>query len=337
VAQTRPAPRAYCTYFDSGYLSRGLALISSLREHGDDAPVWVLALDDDAKRYLDAAALPGVTAITIADIEAAEPELLPLKTQRSRMEYYFTATPLLMRWVMRTQKDPRTVTIYLDADLFFFDDPSLVLDALGDGAVGIIEHRYPPRLQKSLAKYGRFNVGWVGIRGDERGRACVDWWGRSTLDWCFDTPEPGRYADQGYLDRFPELFDGVEVLEPLGLNLAPWNTGGTTVGTDGDRVIVGEGEPLVFFHFHGLRRVRDWFVSSQLIYRAPMSATLRDHVYRPYVRRLEAEDRRVSAALGTPVSPKKRGTGVRGVLNRARKSAVDVLSVVTGNAVRTGR
>jgi hypothetical protein len=327
-------PRVYCTYFDSGYLSRGLTLIESLRAHGDDAEVWVLALDDDAKRYLDDARLPGVSAITIAEIEAAEPQLLPLKSQRSRMEYYFTATPLLMRWVMARQADPGTVVIYLDADLFFFDDPDLVLDALGDGSVGIIEHRYPPALAKGLAKYGRFNVGWVGIRADDRGRACLDWWAASTLEWCFDKPLDGKYADQGYLDSFPKLFEGVVVLEPLGLNLAPWNTGGTRVTQSAGSVLVGGRDPLVFFHFHGLRRVGEWYVSSQLIYRAPMSRILRDAVYRVYVRALTAQDAVVAAALGQAAQVKRRGNGWRGIVGRARKSAVDALSIVTRNAVR---
>jgi hypothetical protein len=328
-------PRAYCTYFDSGYLSRGLTLIDSLRAHGDHADVWVLALDEAAKRYLDEAAIPGVTAITIAEIEAAEPELAPLKEQRSRMEYYFTATPLLMRWVMNRQDDPATVVIYLDADLYFFDDPSLVLDELGDGSVGIIEHRYPPRLEKGLAKYGRFNVGWVGIRGDARGRACVDWWSASTLEWCFDKPEGGKYADQGYLDSFPVLFEGVEVLAPLGMDLAPWNTSGVEITERDGAVVVGtRRDPLVFFHFHGLRRVRDWYVSSQLIYRAPMSRVLREAVYGVYVRALAASDAIVAAALGPAASTKRRGNGIRGLVSRARKTAVDVLSVATRNAVR---
>jgi len=296
----------------------------------------VLALDDDAKRYLDDAAIPGVTAITIADIEAAEPALAPLKSQRSRMEYYFTATPLLMRWVMDRQDDPSTVVVYLDADLYFFDDPALVLEELGDGSVGIIEHRYPPRLQKSLAKYGRFNVGWVGIRGDAHGRACVDWWSASTLEWCFDKPEDGKYADQGYLDSFPALFEGVVVLEPLGMDLAPWNTSGIDIVQDAGRTLVGpRRDPLVFFHFHGLRRVRDWYVSSQLIYRAPMSRVLREAVYGVYVRALATSDAVVAAALGPAASTKRRGNGFRGLASRARKTAVDALSIATGNAVRT--
>lgn len=329
-------PHAYCTYFDSGYLSRGLTLIESLREHGDDAPVWVLALNDAAKRYLDDAALPGVFAITIGDIETAEPELLPLKSQRSRMEYFFTSTPLLMRWVANQQADPATVVIYLDSDLFFFGSPSLVLDALGDGAVGIIEHKYPPRLAARLAKYGRFNVGWVGIRADDRGRACLDWWAASTLEWCFDKPENGKYADQGYLDWFPKKFEGVVVLESKGFNLAPWNTGGHVLSSDGDRVVIDGTDELVFFHFHGVRRVRDWYVSSQLVYGSRLTRVLRDGVYVPYLRKLASADQIVLEALGAP-NTHKRGNGLRGLVFRISKYSIDRLAMLTGNAVSIAR
>jgi len=335
VGAPTSTPRAYCTYFDSGYLSRGLMLIESLRRHGDDAPVWVLALDDETRQYLEAAALPGVNVLTIEDIEDAEPQLPPLKALRSRMEYYFTSTPLLVRWVMDRQSDPETVVVYLDADLFFFDQPSRVFDALGDGSVGIIEHGYPARLAKRLAKYGRFNVGWVGIRADPKGRACVDWWASNTLDWCSDTPDGGRYADQGYLDQFPDRFPGVVILPSRGFNLAPWNTSAARLRDSADGVLVN-GDPLIFFHFHGLRRVRSWYVSSQLIYRAPMRSVLRDSVYRPYVTGLAAADRRVAGGVAVPPS-KKRGTGIRGLVSRARKSVVDSLSIATGNAIRIAR
>lgn len=324
--------RAYCTYFDSGYLARGLTLIDSLRHHGDESPVFVLALDQATKDYLDEAALPGVTALMITDIEAEEPELPPLRSQRSRMEYYFTATPLLIRWVIRRQTDPSTVVIYLDSDLSFSDDPQLVLDALGDGSVGIIEHKYPPRLASRLSKYGRFNVGWVGIRADADGKACVDWWGARTLEWCFDRPDQGRYADQGYLDQFPDLFAGVVVLPSQGFNLAPWNTAGRRLAATGDRVTIDGHDQLVFFHFHGLRRLGAWYVSSQFIYGSGMSRVLRRKVYEPYVARLEEAEGAVRSQLGAGLV-KRRGNGLWGLIGRLRKGVFDAASIVTGNAV----
>jgi hypothetical protein len=327
--------RAYCTYFDSGYLSRGLSLIASLREHGDDSPIWVLTLDDKAKQYLDEAALPNVFTLTMNDIEAAEPDLAPLKPERSRMEYIFTSTPLVMRWVMNKQADESTVVIYLDSDLFFFDRPGLVLDALGTGSVGIIEHKYQRRLATRLAKYGRFNVGWVGIRADARGRACLDWWAESTLAWCFDKPEDGKYADQGYLDRFPDLFEGVVVLPSKGFNLAPWNTGGHHI-TQVNGTVMVDGDRLDFFHFHGVRRVGDWYVSSQLVYGSRVTRVLRDDVYAPYLRTLEANDRVVLAALGAPATH-PRGNGIRGIVSRLRKSTIDRITIVTGNALSLKR
>ncbi|CAN5520664.1 hypothetical protein BH10ACT7_BH10ACT7_11290 [soil metagenome] len=328
------APHAYCTYFDSGYLSRGLTLIESLRAHGDHSPVWVMALDEATAAYLKDAAIPGVHVMTVADLEQSIDALAPLKSQRSRMEYYFTTTPLLIRWVMAQYADTATSVIYLDSDLYFFDDPQAVLDAMGDGSVGIIEHRYQPRLAKRLAKYGRFNVGWVGFRADARGKACLDWWGDRTLEWCRDVPDSGRYADQGYLDQFPTLFEGVAILESPGLNLAPWNTARHRIEGSGDRVTV-DGSPLVFFHFHGLKRTTSWWVSSQLVYGARMGAALRNLVYVPYIRHLERMNAIVAASPLIPhTSVAARGAGLRGLLFRAQRAALTSLSVVTRAAVR---
>jgi hypothetical protein len=319
---------AYCTYFDSGYLSRALALFESLRSHGDDATVWVMALDDEVPRRLAELALPGVEVLTVADLESEVAGLAPLKAERTRMEYYFTCTPLLVRHVMR-RSPAGTSVAYLDADLFYFASPQSVFDEMGSSSVGIIEHRYPARLARRLAKYGRFNVGWVGFTDDERGRACLDWWGERTLEWCSDTPEDGKYADQGYLDSFPELFEGVAILEPVGMDAAPWNSRRWPWSRSGDGVRVGD-DPLVFFHFHGLRRVGSWWITAQLLYGAPAGRVLRDAVYRPYVRCLERWDARLDIAA----RPAARGTGLRGVLFRVQKTALAVLSIGTGNAVR---
>lgn len=333
--------RAYCTYFDGGYLNRGLALISSLREHGDESPVYVLALDDSVAEYFERNALPNVILLRVEELEKVEPALIQVKPERSRMEYYFTCTPLLIRYVMNRFTVADSVAIYLDADLFFFDDPGLVVQALEKHSVGIIEHRYPDSVARKLSKYGRFNVGWLGFRNDLNGRNVLDWYAKQTLAWCFDTPEGGKYADQGYLDWFPN-FPGVKILSSAGFNLAPWNTRrhnlmlsnllDTNDSGNRDSVSV-DGNPLVFFHFHGLREVGNWWVTGQLIYRSPLTKILRDHVYQPYINLLSSTDKMLRPDR-TSDKTKIRGRGIKGLLSRVRKSAVNGLSIVTGNAVR---
>lgn len=334
-------PRVYCTYFDSGYLSRGLALISSLRSHGDNSDVYVLALDNETEKFLTNHAPENVFVINIGELERAEPSLLPLKVQRSRMEYYFTCTPPLIRYVMNQLATPGSVAIYLDADLYFYKDPQLVISAMGKGSIGIIEHRYPDSVAKKLAKYGRFNVGWVGFKDDKPGRNVLDWYASKTLEWCSDKPEDGKYADQGYLDWFPE-FEGVTILESAGFNLAPWNTKRHKLSLPlKERKIEGnsasllqvDGEPLVFFHFHGLRAVGNWFVSSQIIYKSQMTQLLRDEVYQPYVNKLSSIDLAIAQYL-SGASIKKRGNGLSGALSRLRKNLVNFVSIATGNAIK---
>ena len=324
---------SYCTYFDSGYLARGLTLIESLRAHGDSSDVLILALDDQVKAFFDAENMPGVRAIDVSELESTTPELLPLKTTRSRMEYYFTCTPLLIRQAMNELATPGSTTIYLDADLFFFDSPSVVLSALSDDSVGIIEHRYPQRVAQKLAKYGRFNVGWVAFRDSLDGRRVLDWYADRTREWCSDIPESGKYADQGYLNSFPD-FPGVAVLPQAGFNLAPWNTARHHVTLKAGGKVTVDSTPLVFFHFHGVRKVRSWFTTSQLIYGSPLTRVLRRNVYQPYVDALARHEKAVAQKLTLPPAVKKRGTGVVGVISRARKVVFDRITIVTGNALK---
>ena len=322
----------YCTYFDSGYLSRGLTLIESLREHGDESETIVLALDDDVKKFFDDGAYPGVRAILVDELERAEPELEPLKATRTRMEYYFTCTPLLIRYAMNAVNTPGSVAIYLDADLFFLDAPQKAIAALGEKSVGIIEHRYPPRLATRLAKYGRFNVGWVAFVDDENGRRVLDWYSQSTLEWCGDKPTDGKYADQGYLDWFPE-FDGVEILHSGAFDLAPWNTARHDIRYN-DGIVSVDGDRLNFFHVHGLRKVGQWFVTAQGVYGAQLTKALRRGVYEPYVKALQKWDAVVAAALPARSAVAARGVGLTGLAFRAYKGALNRWAIFVGAAIR---
>lgn len=322
---------AFCTYFDSGYLNRGLALISSIRSHGDISPIIVLALDERVVQYFADFPHDNVTVITLSDLETFEPGLLEVKNERSKMEYFFTTTPIFTKYVLEQFCKPNGITAYVDADLYFFESPSIVSNAMSNESVGIIPHRYPSQLATKLAKYGNYNVGWVGFRNNENGLKVLNWYCDRTLEWCFDKPENGKYADQGYLDRFDE-FDGVLALSSPGFNLAPWNTSSHKLKTVGNYVFC-DADPLVFFHFHGIKSTKNRFVTAQLVYRSPMNKVLRQSIYIPYLRVLDSFDSLLREQGFEPQNLAPRGNGIKGFFFRAYKKLLTLLSSVTGNTV----
>jgi hypothetical protein len=250
------------------------------------------------------------------------------------MEYVFTLTPFVMKFALENSENDELVA-YLDADLFFFDNPEAVFQSMGGSDIGIIPHHYPDELAKPLAKYGNFNVGLVAIRNSASGNECLDWWASRCLEWCGDEPLDGKYADQGYLDQFPNLFHGVKVLENRGFNLAPWNTSGQVIDLDSKgRVRLGDGTQLTFFHFHGLKRFGKWMVTSQLNYKSPASKPLIELVYKPYLRALQTAEKALKATTsGGSTKKLVRGKGLRKWARTLSGKLLMVASVVTGNAI----
>ena len=86
-----------CTLLDHRYMSRGLAMIRSLRRVVPEAQIWVLCLDDCALEIFRQIREPGVRALALAEFEAGDPELVMAKADgRSVIEYYFSAKPSLI-------------------------------------------------------------------------------------------------------------------------------------------------------------------------------------------------------------------------------------------------
>ena len=109
----------FCTYFDQHYLARGLALYQSIREHCSEFRLWVLCMDDTTYRILTELNLPGVYPIVLEEFERDDEPLKIAKTNRSRIEYYFTCTPSLPLYILNHWPEVGLIT-YIDADLFFF-------------------------------------------------------------------------------------------------------------------------------------------------------------------------------------------------------------------------
>ena len=270
----------FCTYFDHRYLAQGLALYQSLKDHSFPFQLWVLCLDDECHQALLSLGLKGMQLIRLKEFEEQDEELLKAKQNRSPVEYYFTCTPSLPLFIFKHFPQVQRVT-YLDADLFFFSNPAPLFEAMDGGSIALIEHR--SRNKKFLERYGTYNIGWLSFRRDERALGCLQEWRRQCLEWCYDRIEPGRFADQKYLDDWPTRYEGVVVLGHKGANLAPWNVSRYRIHSKGGAVRVDE-VPLIFFHFHILKGFLGWICSwgRSGILKRP-SKEIRQLIYAPYL------------------------------------------------------
>jgi hypothetical protein len=244
--------------------------------------------------------LPHTHLIRLADFECGDEALLEAKANRSRIEYYFTCTPSLILYLLRHRVDADQLS-YLDADLYFFDDPAPLFAEMGDGSIAIIEHRYPPGSPQP-EEGGVYNVGFLSFRRDHQAQACLEWWRERCLEWCYDRFEDGRFADQKYLDQWPSLFNQVVVLQQKGAGVAPWNVANLPLRWEGDRVSVG-GEPLIFYHFSGIKQIA-WGIYQTGLGASPTDglAVVRRHVYRPYMEAVLRARCRVQEHLAVPPS-----------------------------------
>lgn len=288
--------RHFCTYFDRNYLTRGLALHQSLVRHAGDFRLYALCLDADAHRALVALRLPHLVPVALEDFLRDDPALAQTRSGRSTVEFYFTCTPSLPRYLLAHHSEIEQIT-YLDADLFFLSDLAPLFAEIGAASIAIISHRFPPRL-RHMVQHGIYNVGFLSFRRDPSALACLEWWRDQCIAWCYARLENGQFGDQKYLDDWPTRFANVIVLEHRGGNVAFWNLENHPISLHEGRLLVG-GQMLIFFHVHSLRQLRPWLYDLQWRrYDLPPNPLIVRHVFAPYLRALGRAERRVRGVPG---------------------------------------
>ena len=125
-------------------------------------------MDEAVERHLRQLALADLHIVPLAEIET--PELLRVKPGRTRGEYCWTITPFTCQAVL--DRDPLAQrATYVDADLFFLDDPRVLLRT-GRIGQGCADHgaRLWPNYDRSHDS-GRFCVQFLTFdRSDRRTR-----------------------------------------------------------------------------------------------------------------------------------------------------------------------
>lgn len=295
---------AFCTLFDRAYLARGVTMIRSLRRHlpAGSQQIFALCLDDVSHGWLSSLGEPGVHPVAIATLEATDPDLTRVRPSRTRAEYCFTLSPILPLYVLDAGGFDAVVS--LDADLCFFSDPSPHLEHLAQRSIFITRHAFTAPMRAAGLRTGVFNVSFQGFRNDATGRACLNQWRRQCLERCSREVDDQNqtYADQRYLDTWPEDFPGqVTILEPPAAGLAPWNLRDFPLSFRDGR-IAANGQYPTFFHFHGLQFLGRHRVANSLWrYHAVADRICTEHLYKPYLRELAATESACCTATGTHI------------------------------------
>jgi len=245
--------RHYCTYFDRNYLTRGLALIDSLRRtESSDWLIFVVCMDEMTQVVMRRLALPNVRLIPLHDIEYRDDALLSVKPSRSLVEYYWTLTPTIILRLLERHPGIDMLT-YVDADLYFFSSPQPLFDESRGGSILIHEHRFSYRQRHLATHNGRFNVGLLSFRRDGNSLTALRWWRERCLEWCFVRYEQGKMGDQLYLNDWPDRFARVIVLRHIGGGVGPWNHDQYTIRPSGNGQVQINELPLIFYHFHSFK------------------------------------------------------------------------------------
>lgn len=300
----------FCTLFDSYYLDKGLALYHSLEKVTDDFTLYIFCFDDRSREILLDMQLSHAVVLHHSDIE--DETLLRLKQERSKAEYCWTCTPVIIQYVLDHYQEPNCT--YIDADLYFFADPKVLLEEIWKAGCDIVitEHRFTDSLRdrRLCKRSGKYCVEFNYFNQSENAAEALSWWKERCFEWCYHLYEPERMGDQKYLEKFPSLFRGVHELQHLGGGVAPWNLHQYRLAEGAteqeNRILLqvrktGETFPLVFYHFQNMRYLSEQKVN---VCSGSSSKPLKDAIYRPYLVELEA-CRKTLAEYGVSFGVKK--------------------------------
>lgn len=243
----------FCTLYNSNYSAKGLAMYYSLLRHCKSFHLYIFAFDDLLVGALNKMQLEHVTVVTLKEFE--DEELLRIKPTRTAGEYCWTCSNSTILYCLEHYNLDHCT--YIDADLYFYSDPQVLIDEMGEKDVSIIPHRYTPQYDQSNTS-GEYCVQFMTFKNTPRGMEVLRWWRERCIEWCYARCEDGKFGDQKYLDDWMSRFDCVCELQNLGGGVAPWNQQQYSFKKDSDKIVgreknTGKKFALVFYHYHNFK------------------------------------------------------------------------------------
>jgi hypothetical protein len=256
----------FVTGFDINFAPQGISLWLSMERNIKNYTLWIICFDTDLHQLLKKENLVNVRLLKMEDLETEE--LIEVKKNRSKVEYYWTLSPFIADFVFDRDKTLNILT-YIDADLWFKEDPKNIIDDFinSNQAILLTDHAYE-YINDNSHKYGKYCVQFI-VYDRSKSINIRKWWQKKCIEWCYARVENGKFGDQKYLEELPRLFgDQVHILKNKELILGPWNVFRFPHGN------------LIAYHFHGLRLIDG---SKVRIGEYPIPVNVIENIYYPYL------------------------------------------------------
>ncbi len=278
-----------CTLFDSNYLDKGLVLYDSLSQVCENFLLYIFAFDCITYDVLKDMNLECVEVIGLEQFETDE--LLQVKEKRTKGEYCWTCTPVVIKYVLEHYNVDNCT--YIDSDLFFYQSPQILLDEFYQSgkSVGLVQHRFPDTFhgREMEKKVGKYCVQFNTFANDEKGKSLLDKWRLQCLAEC----SIEGIGDQLYITDWGEKYEQVYEYKHLGGGVAPWNLANYRLKEIENILNIihkNERYELIFYHFQGIQYSDDGRVKINVIALPDgglISKRTVQRLYYPYLKNIE--------------------------------------------------
>ena len=240
--------QAICTIITKSHLHFAKALHQSVKRFIDDIQMHVLIADDnDPNAELSGIHVYDTSCLTESKIG----NKIHSKYYHKNMDHFrWSCKSVFMIYLLNNGVDN---ILYLDPDLFFFDDPTFLFKKLKSNSVLLSPHFRTNHPAIDYDDYGRnnthglFNGGFIGANKD--GIPALEWWADVCCEVCEKNRKKGYYVDQSHLNLMPLLFEKIGILKNHGCNVASWNRNTSPRSLEDGEVTLNKKDRLVFIHF----------------------------------------------------------------------------------------
>lgn len=252
----------FCTVISANYLPYAQALHYSLSRFNPEICLQILVSDvikeDFIPETLDKHCIIHFTEDVCKNGTAKD--IFVKYHSEYHNEFRWSMKSVFLRYLIKEKEFEKV--IYVDGDIFFFNDYDFLFKELDNSNVLLTPHwrSINPDLDevhfKILFREGMYNAGFLAINSD--GVPAMEWVAKVCLYSCAKGSFEGQYFDQVYLDALPIYFDKVKIVKHRGCNVAIWNMVECerVVQNDGS-VLINNEYPVIFIHFVS-NILREW-------------------------------------------------------------------------------